>query len=61
MNHFLGTSICWLLRKHRFGKARARTQNEPPTSEATVGYPIKRCIRCGLVREIKQRKRKEGE
>lgn len=63
--NFLGVSICWLLRKHRFGKPQ--NAYRVIKAEALVGEVAgkmirqKTCKRCGLTVEVRKRKRNDAE
>ena len=58
MTKFLGISICWILRKPRWGKPFIAMVDTPVGSMNHGKH--KRCIRCGELREVKPRKRKDG-
>lgn len=51
-----GKLWCWLLRSHKFGKARDATwTNELVTEQRRA----KVCKRCGLIRQVNRRAKQE--
>ena len=52
----LGRWICKLLGRHRWSRA----YKEPMIGDTGITHSVKRCCRCGLIRSVKRRAKKEG-